>query len=72
MLVDKLTSMGWQPTIAIRQFEKYPEDRYMMHGCRLENGQRINSFSKKATTMCHAIVLAALQACGNTKESYGI
>ncbi len=62
-VVEKLMEKGWTVTLAPRQFEKYPENRFKFHGCRMVGDpQTMQSFSDHADTAPLAICLAALKA----------
>lgn len=64
-VVEKLMEIGWTVTLAPRQFEKYPEDRFKFHGCRMvdkDGAQHMQSFSDHAETAPLAICLGALRA----------
>lgn len=59
---EALCKAGWTPTLAIRPFEGQPRDRFIFHGCKFEDGKRLQSFSGRADTAPRAICLAAIEA----------
>ena len=62
-VVEKLMADGWTVTLAPRQFEKFPEDRFKFYGVRfVGDPQKMESFSDHADSAPMAICLAALKA----------